>query len=331
MSHSPLGSFLEGRVILLFESRIAKWIVSLSQIKSNFAGRWVVLSHQVPPISKSKCVTDKYLAAMSQETTTQIHVATPQEVIESTYKIGIAKSQLPLPKLILLGMLAGIYISVGGLFSTLVGYGMPVLAEGNPILPKLLSGLTFPLGLILVQLVGAELFTGNNATLIPAVLSRQISWLSVLRNWGVVYCSNLAGALLFVYVLIYSVGLFTAEPWHSAIMGIAEHKVHLSWGNAFLRGIGANWLVCLAVWLGFAARTPLARMVGLALPVTAFVVMGYEHSIANMFYIPLGILEGADVSIQDFFVANLIPVTLGNILGGALFVGSLYTYIYGKR
>lgn len=229
---------------------------------------------------------------MSQETTTQVPVATPQEVVASTIKIGIAKSQLPLPKLILLGMLSGIYISIGGLLSTFVGYAMPALAEGNPILPKLLAGATFPLGLILVQLVGAELFTGNNATLMPAALRRQISWGAVLRNWGVVYCSNFVGALLFVYVMIHSLGLFDADPWHSTIIGIAEHKVHYTWGAAFLRGIGANWLVCLAVWMGFADRTPLARMAGLAFPVMAFVVMGYEHSIANMFYIPLGMLEG---------------------------------------
>lgn len=264
---------------------------------------------------------------MANETVTT-NIFSPSEVLNNTVDLGITKANLPFTKLFLLGMLAGIYISIGGVLSTLVGYGMPALAERNPILPKLLAGLTFPLGLILVQHVGAELFTGNNATLIPALWHKQITVAKVLRNWSIVYIANFVGAIFFVYVFIYHVGLFVHEPWHGAIISIVEYKTSLSWANAFLRGVGANWLVCLAVWLGFSSRSSLGRMFGLALPVMAFVVMGYEHSIANMFYIPLGMFEGANVTIASFVFRNLVPVTLGNMLGGALFVGCLYSYLY---
>ena len=177
---------------------------------------------------------------------------------------------------------------------------------------------------------GAELFTGNNAVLIPGLCNRKYGIGAVLRNWGLVYLGNFAGALFFVYVMVFYTGLLDADPYRSAIRTVAEAKVHMSWGVTFVKGIGANWFVCLAVWLGFACRSAAGKFIGLWFPVMAFVAMGYEHSIANMFFIPSGMLQGADVSIADFVVRNLIPATLGNIAGGAIFVGGLYWYIYRK-
>ena len=131
--------------------------------------------------------------------------------------------------------------------------------------------------------------------------------------------------------MVHSTGVVASDPWHSAIKNIAVAKVSMSWITVFLKGIGANWLVCLAVWLGMSSSGTAGKFIGLWFPVMGFVAIGYEHSIANMFFIPLGMLQGADISVYDFLVSNLIPATLGNIIGGALFVGSFYWYAYLKK
>lgn len=254
----------------------------------------------------------------------------PQEIVKITEQMAENKFKTPVIKTAILGILAGIYIAMGGLLSLLAGYGMPGLTLENPGLQRLLSGITFPLGLILVVMVGAELFTGNNANLIPAAFNKKIPPYYIFKNWTVVFFSNFAGAVLFVYFMIHLPGIVSDSPWHPAIIKIAETKVNAPWHVVFLKGIGANWLVCLAVWLGLSAKDSLGRMFGLWWPVMAFVVMGFEHSIANMFYIPLGIFCGAEITWTEFVSDNLIPAAIGNIIGGAGFVGSIYWYIYGK-
>lgn len=251
----------------------------------------------------------------------------PDQVVGLSIGMAQSKYAKSWQKLFVSGMLAGVYISIGGLLSFLVGNGIPGLAAANPILPKFLAGLTFPVGLILVSLVGADLFTGNNANLIPATLRGEVPRYYFLKNWLLVYISNFVGAFLFVYFLVHLTGLAASDPWQSAIRGIAEAKTSLPFHVALLKGIGANWLVCLAVWLGLSANDAGGRMMGLWWPVMAFVTMGFEHSIANMFYIPLGILEGADTSWLAFAWHNLVPVTIGNIIGGGLFVGYVHHYL----
>lgn len=254
---------------------------------------------------------------------------TPSETIANIEKSGIAKaavSDKQPGKLIVLSMLAGIYIAIGGLLSVLAGYGFPELTAGNPSLQRLLSGAAFPIGLILVVMLGAELFTGNNAVLMPAALNGKLSAFSVIRNWVTVYFGNFAGALLFTTLFVYACGITAVSPYHEAVQRIAEAKVAMPWHVVFLKGIGANWFVCLAVWLANTARSAGARMFGCWLPVMAFVAIGYEHSIANMFFIPIGIMEGADATIHQFLIDNLIPATIGNIIGGALMVGTVYWY-----
>ena len=230
---------------------------------------------------------------------------TPKNVIDNFVNVGIAKAQLRGGKLMLLSMMAGVYIAIGGVLSVVAGFGFPELTAGNPSLQRLLSGAAFPIGLILVVILGAELFT----------------------NWVAVYLGNFMGALLFTMLFVYAVGLTAAEPYHGAVQRIAEAKVAMPWHVVLLKGIGANWFVCLAVWLAASAKTMFAKMAGCWLPVMAFVALGYEHSIANMFFIPIGMLEGADVTLHQFFIANLLPATIGNIIGGALLVGSAYTYV----
>ena len=259
---------------------------------------------------------------------------TPKEVIDKVAGIGAAKADLssgrngPYARFALLTILAGVYIAFGGVLSVILGFGFPEITAANPAMQKLLSGAAFPIGLILVVVLGAELFTGNNAMLMPSWLMKRCSAWDIIVNWTLVYLGNFVGALLFVYMLVYLTGLLSPEPYHSSIIAVAQAKVSLPWLTAFLRGIGANWCVCLAIWLALSAKSSGAKMFGCWLPVMAFVVLGYEHSVANMFFIPAAMLEGAGITVSQMIVDNLIPVTLGNIIGGALFVGCVHAYLY---
>lgn len=259
-----------------------------------------------------------------------MNIKTPRQIAESALETGIRKVSLSSTptRQILLSILAGCYIAFGGTLSLIIGYGFPEITAHNPGLQRLLSGSTFPIGLILVVVLGAELFTGNNALLIPAYMKRKFGLGAVLKNWTIVYFGNFIGALLFTYFMAYKSGLTSAEPYHTAIIKIAETKISMPWLTVFIKGIGANWCVCLAVWLALAGHNLIEKMAGCWLPVMAFVALGYEHSIANMFFIPAGMFEGASANISDFIVDNLIPATLGNIAGGAIFVGCIYTYLY---
>lgn len=258
----------------------------------------------------------------------------PKEVIDAALVTGCNKVALPsrdFGRFALLTVLAGVYIAFGGTLSVILGYGFPELTAGNPGLQKLLSGAAFPIGLILVVVLGAELFTGNNALLMPPLMAGKCSWRDVAVNWVLVYLGNFVGAIGFVYVFVYVTGLMSPEPYHAAIVKIAEAKVSMPWLTVMVKGIGANWCVCLAIWLAMAAKSSGAKMFGCWLPVMAFVALGYEHSIANMFFIPLGMMEGADIGIIEAITTNIIPATLGNIVGGALLVGAVNAYIHEIR
>lgn len=258
-------------------------------------------------------------------------VKTPAEVIDSVIGIGRRKvtvSSGPISRLAVLSILAGVYIAFGGTLSLIIGYGFPEITATNPAMQKLLSGAMFPIGLILVVVLGAELFTGNNALLIPAFMQRHYTAGAVIRNWTLVYVGNFVGAIMFTYFMVYCCGLTSSDPYHTAIQSVAQAKVSMPWLTVFIKGIGANWCVCLAIWLALSGHGLLAKMAGCWLPVMAFVALGYEHSIANMFFIPLGMMEGAGVSALQFVTANLIPATLGNIIGGALFVGCVHAYLH---
>ncbi|TFU93759.1 formate/nitrite transporter family protein [Barnesiella sp. WM24] len=259
---------------------------------------------------------------------------TPAEVIDSAMTAGQNKLRLQssgYTRFAILTILAGIYIAFGGTLSLIIGYGFPGITADNPALQKLLSGAMFPIGLILVVVLGAELFTGNNAMLMPPLIAGKCRWRDVLVNWAVVYLGNFFGALLFVFAMVYFVGLTAPEPYHSAIIGIAKAKVSMPWLVVMVKGIGANWCVCVAIWLAMSAKSSGAKMFGCWLPVMAFVALGYEHSIANMFFIPCGMLEGADVTAWQMVWRNLVPATIGNIIGGALLVGCVHTYLHLKK
>ncbi|ACN17892.1 FdhC [Desulforapulum autotrophicum HRM2] len=255
----------------------------------------------------------------------------PSEVVRAVNIAGLTKVKMGFDKTLIMGFMAGAFIAFGGLLAIKVGGGLPGIKAANPGLQSFIFGAVFPVGLMLVVIAGAELFTGNTAVSIPGVLSRKISWILWLRNLFLSYCGNLLGALFVAYFLAYQTHLVAPEPWLGFTLAVAESKVAASFWVLFLRGIGCNWLVCLSIWLAVASDDVTGKILGIWFPIMAFVALGFEHSIANMFFIPLGIFQGAQVTWTQFFVVNLIPVTLGNIVGGSFFVGFLYWYVYEHR
>jgi formate/nitrite transporter len=253
----------------------------------------------------------------------------PKAIVEAAFNIGKAKTELSTPKMLVLGFLAGAFIAFGGLLAIVVGKGVNTEMLGVGI-GKFIFGGVFPVGLMLVVIAGSELFTGNCGLITPACLAGKAKWSGLLKNWVFVYIGNLIGSLFVAYFLAYATGITTSEPWLSASQSIAVGKVSKSFFALFWRGVGCNWLVCLAVWLAVASDDIIGKVWGIWFPIMAFVALGFEHSIANMFFIPLGIFLGANVTWGQFFITNLIPVTLGNIVGGAGFVGLIYWWLYGR-
>lgn len=263
-----------------------------------------------------------------------MQIKSPAEITDAAVKAGQSKVHTTLHqpmRLLTAAILAGAFIAIGGILSLTIGYGFPGITSQNPALQKLLCGAMFPIGLILVVVLGAELFTGNNATLIPAYMKRHYGFSAVVRNWTIVYIGNFIGAIAFTYLLVYLCGLTKSDPYHSAIINIAQAKTSMPAWVVILKGIGANWFVCLGVWLAMAGHNLLEKALGCWLPVMAFVALGYEHSIANMFYLPLGMLEGAPVTIDTALTSNILPATIGNIIGGALFVGTAHAWLHRPK
>jgi len=269
----------------------------------------------------------------------------PPEMAKKAEEIGISKANTNSAKTIALAILAGAFIAFGAVFSTVVTAGS-TLGFG---MTKLVGGLAFSLGLILVVVGGAELFTGNNL-MIMAWASKKIKTSHVLRNWALVYAGNLLGAISIV-ILIFLSGhyLFGGGLTGLSMLNIAKAKCELGFTQAIALGVLCNILVCLAIWLCLSAKTVNGKILSIVFPITAFVAAGFEHSIANMYFIPMGILLkdfGSPVfwnSVQsspefyqslnwyNFLIGNLLPVTIGNIIGGAAFVGPAYWFIYLRK
>jgi formate/nitrite transporter len=265
----------------------------------------------------------------------------PKEVAETVEVLSQRKSRLGLGPLTILGILAGVYIGFGAELSTIVTHDMGKYFGLG--FSKFMGGSVFTVGLMLVVIAGAELFTGNCLMTI-GLLSRNLGSGAILRNWLVVFPANFAGSMLLVVIMYYG------GTWKMGQSGVglaalntAIAKVNLSWTEAFCRGIGCNWLVCLAVWMALAGRDAVSKIFGIYFPIMAFVASGFEHSIANMFFIPMGLFLKGNAALlaapallpgiehltwSSFLVGNLVPVTLGNIVGGGFFVGTFYYYAY---
>ncbi len=259
----------------------------------------------------------------------------PVETAKAISAAAGAKNSAPLMNLILLSFLAGAYIAFGGLLAEVASTGAAKFLGFG--LGKFIFGAVFPVGLIIVVLAGSELFTGNVMFMTIGVLDGTASVGGLARNWIVSWIFNFVGALFVAYFLAYFTGIVTFDPASkNAVVGttaqaVANGKVAMSFEVAFFKGIGCNWLVCLAVWLANASDDIIGKIVGIWFPIMAFVAIGFEHSVANMFFIPLGYFLGyTNVTITNMFTNNLIPVTLGNIVGAAIFVGCIYWYTYLK-
>ncbi len=256
---------------------------------------------------------------------------TPKEIVQYINQSAVAKEKLPLDRLLILGIIGGAYIAMGGLLSVVIGYGFPAVAAQNPAIIKLLMGATFPVGLMMIILAGGELFTGCCAYFIPNVMNRRQSAITAVKFCSIVWVTNFIGALLFAYFIVYLPHISHYHPTIDGFFSIAEAKTSNPFYVTMLKGVGANWLVCLAVWLAASSKSAAGKILGIWFPVMTFVAIGYEHSIANMFFLPVAMLEGFDLSIAELFTKNLIPATLGNIIGGALFMGGFYWYIYDRE
>lgn len=256
---------------------------------------------------------------------------TPKEIVAQVAHTAKIKAETATSSLALLSLLGGAYVGFGSLLAIVVGGGLPELSAANPGLQKLLFGAVFPIGLILVILAGAELFTSSCAVMSVGLLSKKHTFRHLLKVWGLGYFFNFLGSLLIVFLIGELTGILSVEPWKTSAITIGEAKVAQPFWKIFAKGIGANWLVCLAAWLAIAAKDTTGKILGIWFPVMTFVALGFEHSIANMFFVPMAIGLGADISWFDFLWHNLLPATLGNIVGGSLMVGLPYWYSYGRE
>lgn len=258
----------------------------------------------------------------------------PGEIAERVETIGVAKARLSVLPLTMLGLLAGGFIGLGALYFTLVTSDSSLSFAAA----RLLGGLAFSLGLVLVVVAGAELFTGNNL-LVMAWASRYITTGELARNWLIVYLANFAGAIgLVVLVLVSRHSLMNGGAVGINAIKIAAAKAALPFWEAFFKGILCNILVCLAVWLALAGRSVTDKVYAIVFPISAFVAAGFEHSVANMYFIPLGILLKEQIFVPGTenltwfgLFSNLLPVTLGNIVGGGLMVALVYYFVYRHR
>jgi formate/nitrite transporter len=284
---------------------------------------------------------------------------TPPAMAAKSQEIGVKKANTPWPDLFVLAILAGAFIAIGAIFSTVLSSGSSTIntsagqaaySAGLPYgITRMLAGLGFSLGLILVVVGGAELFTGNNLIMV-AFMSKKVSLAGLLRNWIIVYVGNFVGALATAAIIF--VGkhyTFGQGAIGLAMLNIGEAKCNLGFVQAVALGMMCNALVCMAVWLCYSARTTTDKILAIVPPITAFVAAGFEHSVANMYFIPVallvktwgeaGFLEDIHKSAANFphltwgnfFIANLLPVTIGNIIGGAVMVGAIYWFVYLRK
>jgi len=276
-------------------------------------------------------------------TSTGLDALPPADVARRAETVGVAKAAMPTLDLFALSVLAGAFIALGAAFATTVGSGMGDTPYG---MTRLLVGLAFTLGLILVVVAGAELFTGNNL-IVMAWGSRRISTASLLRNWSIVYVGNLVGAVgTAVLVFLAKEYTFGGGSVGVTALTIGASKTNLAFGQAIVLGALCNALVCLAVWLTYGAHSTTDKILAVVPPIAAFVALGFEHSVANMYFIPEALLVKTDsawiestsgvpqlsnLTWDGFLLGNLLPVTIGNVIGGGIMVGAVYWFVYLRR
>jgi formate/nitrite transporter len=273
----------------------------------------------------------------------------PQEILSVSLSVSETKARSSFVRLAILGFLAGAFIAFAAEGSNMAAFNLLANA-GTFGLGRVLAGAVFGVGLMLVILAGGELFTGNTL-MIGGVIERRIGTGGMLRNWLIVYIANFIGSV-FIAWLMYESGLFHSggDVLGAVTIKIAAGKTGLAFHSALILGILCNWLVCLGVWLSFGADTMAGKILGIFFPIWLFVTSGFEHSVANMYYVPAGIFAKSDAALTDaalnigtaaqamdgltwqgFLLHNLIPVTIGNIIGGCVFVSMAYLFAYREK
>lgn len=247
----------------------------------------------------------------------------PYEILQDVIDKSHAKSQASLKMLAILSFLGGGYVGFGYIAYLKVVSGIPADWSG---LATLLGAAVFPICLICILIGGGELATGNMMMMALGKFTKKVSITKLARNWIIVSLGNLAGAITIAFFLGHYVGLAEGASLSKTI-AIAEAKVQMDFGRAFISAIACNWMVCMGIWFYFGAKQTSGRIMAMWFPVMTFVLIGLQHFVANMFIIPAGIWAGANVTWGEFFL-NMIPVFLGNVTGGAAFVGASYLYAY---
>eukprot|EP00002_Diphylleia_rotans_P023522 TRINITY_DN462_c0_g1_i2.p1 TRINITY_DN462_c0_g1~~TRINITY_DN462_c0_g1_i2.p1 ORF type:complete len:408 (+),score=89.03 TRINITY_DN462_c0_g1_i2:68-1291(+) len=251
----------------------------------------------------------------------------PKETLYAVIELGATKAHYSVGKLIVLGILASMYVAVGATTAMIVSLGHEE-GEISKGMQKLAYGAVFPVGLILVLIMGGELITGNMMTFLPPFFVGRISGSDVMRNWSIVYSANFFGSLASSYILVYLAGFFNDDPYHHALIHYAEHKIELGFYKVFLRGITCNFLVCLASFISNSCFDITSKIFATYFPALAFATVGFEHSVANMIIVSLAMMEGADISIGEYIGLSVIPSSLGNLVGGGIFVGMANWYVH---
>ena len=252
--------------------------------------------------------------------------AGPAGVYDAAVTLGAGKAATPISKLIPLSFLSGAHIALGAMLAVSVGGSVPGIKAANPGVQRALLGVMgLPMGLLMVLGAGGELVTGNMAVCSAAWQAKKASFKQLITNLGVVYAGNLVGSLAVAFI-----ANMAATGITPGAIAVASGKVAQTFGAAFAKGILCNWLVCMAVWMATSQKDLISKAAAVFFPISGFVAMGLDHSVANMFLIPFGIFCGAEITWADMVVKNLVAVTLGNLVGGAVFVAAAYHSAYGK-
>lgn len=255
----------------------------------------------------------------------------PKEAVIAFMNSGFYKISLSFTKFALLAVLGGAFIALGGLLSVIIAGGMPGVMAENPGIVKFMAGAAFPVGLIIVALTKTDLFTSDCAAFTIPLWEKKLSIFTFLKYLLLSYFFNFIGVQFVAYLLSAHLGYFDVDPWQNYLHSLSVSKVNQEWTTIFYKGIGANWLVCLAMFLGFLAKDMAGKVIVIWIPIMMFVTLGYEHSIANMFFIPAAIYSGAPITWNEFVFQNLIPATLGNFVGGSILVGTAFWYLHLHR
>jgi formate/nitrite transporter len=255
----------------------------------------------------------------------------PAEVAQVLVQQAIAKHNDRYDKVFIKAFMAGAMLSFGGLLSEVLQGGATGLTASNPGIVRVLGGFVFPVGLVMIVLQGQELLTSNMMTFPMAVAKRAIPWWGLPLNWIIVLFGNLTGSLFFAAVLVHYTGIVSAEPYLGFIRDFAIKKAGTpGWREIFLRGIACNWLVCIAIWQAAGAKETFSKIIAIWIPIWIFVACGFDHVVANMFSVPLGIMFGADLTVAEYIRKSLIAAFLGNVVG-AMFIAlpAIYFYDFG--